>query len=65
MASLADLQQQGAITGTSGQKVADAFFEKAKEGKASVDKYNTKLLKEKLLNTHAVQINNMDIELGF
>ena len=65
MGWLADLQQQGAITGTSVQKIANTFLEKARSGKASIDKYNTQMLQEKLLSTHAVKIEEMDAELGF
>ena len=65
MGMLADLQQQGAITGTSVQKIANTFLEKARSGSAAIDKYNTQLLQEKLLATHAVKIDQMDAELGF
>jgi hypothetical protein len=62
---LADLQQQGAITGTSVQKIANTFLENARSGTAAIDRYNTELLQEKLLATHAVKIDQMDAELGF
>jgi len=65
MGMLADLQQQGAITGTSVQKIATKFLENARSGTAAVDRYNTELLQEKLLATHGVKIDEMDAELGF
>jgi hypothetical protein len=59
MELLGNLQHHEAITGTAAQRVIDNFMEKAKEGKAIIDKQNTLLLMERLNQTHGIQIEKL------
>jgi len=65
MELLGNLQHHEAISGTAAQRVLDNFMEKAKEGKAIIDKQNTLLLTERLNQTHGIQISELVTDIPY
>lgn len=57
--------QHHAIMGTVTEKVAADFLEKATNTSESIDKFNSKLLIEKLNYTHSINISDFNTSLSF
>ena len=57
--------QHNAIMGTTTERVAADFLNKAKNTSEIIDKFNSELLKEKLNYTHNINVTNFNTSLLF